>query len=142
MVGGSRAFAYALVVLFGCSTPAGVSGQLQRALETDPNEPVRIADLTSFDWEAFVALGPYSTRQQAEAALGFSWPEFDNYGIDYSDSFSLLVFAHGGAVVHAEKHPRCKPDFDEESQAVAFPPTRAVFRLSTEEHCALARAAA
>jgi len=55
-----------------------------------------------------VALGPYATREAAEAALGFRWPEFDHFRLESSDTFSLLVLAIEGAVVRLEKHPRYK----------------------------------
>ena len=127
----------------GCAPPATVSARLQAALEHEAHgEVIRISDLTEFEWERFVALGPYTTREAAEAALGFPWPEFERFGLSSSDSFSLLVFTKDGSVVHVEKHPRCKPDFGRGILQRPLAPEVAVISIKRDQHCAVARAAA
>ena len=129
--------------LAGCASSESVSAQLQRALEHGaPGEVIRVSDLTDFEWELFVAFGPYTTREAAEAALGFPWPEFDRFGLASSDSFSLLVFSNEGSVVHTEKHPRCKPDFDRDTLLRPLSPGAAVLSLDPDQYCPAARAAA
>lgn len=98
--------------LAGCAPSTRVSEALQNALaHAAPGDGIRVRDLTDFEWEALVVLGPYTTRETAEAALGFPWPGFERFDLASSDSFSVLVFMYKGSVVHAERHPRCKPDF-------------------------------
>src|SRR5688572_15332165 len=90
----------------GCAPSATVSAQLQHALEhANVGEVIRLRDLTDFEWEFFVALGPYTTQAEADVALGFAWPGFERFELTSSDAFSLLVFTSKGSVIRVEKHP-------------------------------------
>jgi hypothetical protein len=129
--------------LIGCAPAATISAQLQHAQKnSDPGEVIRLSDLTDFEWEAFVVFGPYTSREAAEAALGFSWPQFERFGLEYSDSFSLLVFTNEGSVVRVEEHPRCKPDFGRETLGRLLSPAAALLLIDSGSQCPQARAAA
>jgi hypothetical protein len=140
-----RVAAYIVIVtwMFGCAAPETVSSRLRHALDhSQPSELIRLSDLTDFQWKVFVALGPYTTREGAESALGFAWPDFDRFQLNMSDTFSLLVFTNGGSVVRVEKHPRCKPDFDPDTLGRPLSPEAAVFTIEPKRDCPMVRAAA
>ena len=134
--------ALALASILGCVPPATVSAKLQHALESGgSSDVVHLADLTDFDWEIFVVLGPYTTREGAEAALGFPWPDFERFDLESSDGFSLLVFANDDSVVRVEHHPRCKPDFAASLLQKPLARSDAVISIDRSTRCPLARAA-
>lgn len=74
-------------------------------------------------------LACYTPRRVAEAALGFEWPEYDRWGLERSDSFSLVVFADKGAVVRVEQLKRGDGEFVQEVSAVPFTPATAAFKV-------------
>jgi len=109
-----------VVALVACGGAPSVSQELQQAFaHAKTGDELRLGELAPFAWERLFVFGPYTRRASAEAVLGFEWPEIDRYGIDVSDAFFLMVFVGGTEVVHAEKHPRCAPDFAE--QGIARP---------------------
>jgi hypothetical protein len=85
--------------------------------------------MTRFAWSSFVVFGPYTSPASAGETLGFHWPGFEKSGIEYSDSFSLLLFVEGEKVVHVEKSRRCRPDFAPETLARKLSPKDAIFVL-------------
>jgi hypothetical protein len=132
--------AIGIVAALGCGPAHDVSSSLESAVN-NASSGARVAfrDLTEFDWNHAVVLAPYTTREQAEEILGFSWPEFDHTGIEMHDSFVVLVFAASDSVVHSEAHPRCKPDFHESARGRRFTLESAVFQLETKGHCPVLR---
>ena len=126
----------------GCSSSPTVSELLQQETENGAEDrPFRLTDLTDFEWDGFVAFGPYTTQEVAERALGFPWPEISQFEIDRRDSLSVLVFVKDGLVVRAERHPRCKPDFDRRLSARLFAPGETVLVIDRSVYCATARPA-
>ena len=132
-----------LLILAACVPDATVSAQLSQTVqESTANRNLRLSDATDFEWDQFLVFGPYTTRELADEALGFSWPDFDRFNLSMLDSFSLLVFVRDQEVVRVEKHPRCSPDFSPESLARGFSPDQAIFRIERTYDCAIARPAA
>ncbi|SRR6266540_3240959 len=122
------------MLLLALSTACGgshptVARQLRSIAGTGVGTTVRIADLTDFTWSRFVWLEPYTMRQQADAALGFAWPEYDKTGLEQSDGFSLLVFADNGHVVRVEEQRRGQGEFVQQVSARAFGREDAVFKV-------------
>jgi hypothetical protein len=89
--------------------------------------------MTSFAWSSFVVLGPYTSPEAADEALGFHWSGFERSGIEGADTYSVLLFLEGGKVVRAEKAPRCSPDFAPETLGRKLAPKEAVFILHKGE---------
>lgn len=86
-------------------------------------------------WDQVVLLAPYTDRATAEAALGHSWPEYGWFGLEGSDSASMVVFSRRGHVVAIDQIPRCMPDFDRNVQGRRFTPADARFRVLMRGTC-------
>jgi hypothetical protein len=116
----------------GCLVCCGVGeGRLGRSLRSEAsreNETVQLAGLTSFPWDRVCLFGPYTSRNEAEACLGFVWLAFESTGIDMADQFSLMVFAASGRVVHVERLSR-QLDFSEEILKRPLLPGEAIFKV-------------
>jgi hypothetical protein len=62
---------------------------------------------TSFDfaahtesaWDRVYVFGSYSSRQQVEQSLGFTWPGYDKSVVQAQDGNTLVVFVRDGRVV-------------------------------------------
>jgi hypothetical protein len=127
-----------LLLELGCrvAPERSVSAALQAAAREKPNgSEIRLQSLTDFQWSFFVAFAPYTSRQTADDILGFSWPEFDRFGLESSDEFSLLVFVSDGKVARVERLPRCHPDFSPTAAGRRLSPDSAVFILRKGADC-------
>jgi len=98
---------------------------------------VALADLTDFDWDHVVFLGPYCTRDAANKALGFDWPGFEDSGIATTDFYSLIVFTEGERVTRWWKLRRCAPDIDLSLEGVRVSREQARLLLRNTEHCSV-----
>ena len=122
-----------VILLTGCDSPwrlapsRGIAPSLRDAANHGAGTHVRLAELTDFGWQRFFWFGPYTSRTRAETALGFAWPEFDQFHLERSDAFSLLVFVSDGAVVHVESMPRGAGEFGSQANGQAFTPASANF---------------
>ena len=110
-----------------------VAAALTHASRKGAGHTVRIAELTDFPWDTFVAFGPYTDRARAESVIGFAWSDFDSFGLASSENFSLLVFTKGRAVVRVERLARSPVDFGPVALARPFTPSQAVFTLLASE---------
>ena len=129
---------FMLVLALACRVApnASVSGALRTAAGKSLNgSEIRLQSLTDFTWSYFVAFGPYTSRRSAEEVLGFSWPDFDKFGLEGSDAFSLLVFVSDNTVGHVEQLPRCHPDFSPTALGRKLLPESAVFILRKGADC-------
>ena len=83
--------------------------QPQRALtmsvESDA-ESFDFAAETPFAWDRMYVFGCYSSRVKVEQDLGFSWPDYHETSIGYSDSVNLVVFTRENRVVAWFEQPR------------------------------------
>ncbi len=111
------------------SPPSPLSRNRVRSEASHEGATIRLADMTSFAWDRVCLLGPYTMRNEAEACLGFAWPQFESTGLDMADQFSLMVFAASERVVHVEPLSR-ELDFSAEIVKRPFRPRDAVFRLA------------
>jgi hypothetical protein len=109
--------------------PIAVAGALTHAAREGAGHTVRLAELTDFPWDTFVAFGPYTDRARAESVLGFAWPTYDSWELATSESFSLLVFTKGQVIVRVERLARSPVEFAPVALARRFTPSQAVFTL-------------
>ncbi len=119
----------AVAVVLGCGVGEGKLARRVRSEASHEGATIRLADMTSFAWDRVCLLGPYTMRNEAEACLGFAWPQFESTGLDMADQFSLMVFAASERVVHVEPLSR-ELDFSAEIVKRPFRPRDAVFRLA------------
>jgi len=98
---------------------------------------ITLTDLTDFTWERVVFLGPYTSRETANKALGFDWPNFEDSGIKSTDFYNLIVFAGENRVLHWWKLRRCAPDIDKSLNGIAVMREQAKFSLTNTEHCSV-----
>ena len=129
---------FMMVVALGCRVGpnASVSAALKSAVSASANgSEIRLSSMTDFKWSFVVAFGPYTSRQAAEDGLGFAWPEFDKFGLEQSDAFSLLVFVSDNKVVRVEQLRRCHPDLSPKVLGRRLSPDSAVFILRKGGGC-------
>ena len=113
-----------------------VSGSLQVQIDrAHEGSIVKITDLTDFRWDGFFVFGPYTTSSLVDNALGFKWSGYNDFHLNESDTFSLLVFTLAQHVVRVEQHSRCHPDFAGSILAKRWTPKQAIFVLSKETSC-------
>src|SRR6266542_2851062 len=115
------------VCVAGCESGGPLARQVAVEARRD-GAIIRLSGITSFRWDRFCAFGPYTTQGQADSCLGFDWRDFKATGLEMDDTFSLMVFANGNRVVHAEKISR-RVDFSYSVQARPFTPETAIFRV-------------
>jgi hypothetical protein len=129
-----------LVSLSGC-------GELHRYLESGPvgwrlrrevrakgASTIRLADLTTFDWDEVFLFDPYTPRSAVCTALAL--PESDCpdavTGESTDDAVMYIAFRKGGAFVHGEMHFRKHGDFTPVPNG-PIRRTDAVFRIERSE---------
>jgi hypothetical protein len=113
--------------------PTGVAKRL--ASESRGNRAIDLAQLTGFEWDRVVLLGPYTGQAEAERALGIRWPEYPLLGLGASDSFSLIVFADGSRLARVERIERCSPDFSPDLLARPISRAGGRFRFEARAGC-------
>jgi len=112
---------------FAVVPPRAVSAALREAATQGPGTHIRLADVTNFEWDREFWFQCYTQREEAEAALGFKWPDFDKYDLQETDSYSLLVFVARSVVVRVERLRRGDGEFAPEVSGEPFTPETARF---------------
>ncbi len=79
--------------------------------ERSSNERIIIdfKHITNFSWDKVYIFTPYTSREQINKKLGFTWSKADL--IELSDSFNLIVFVKGKKVVQYVEFSREYGDF-------------------------------
>lgn len=111
-----------VVFVAACGAREGRIARELKSRAPGGNAEIRLADVALFAWDRLCLFGPYTSRSEAEACLGFPWPEFHRTGIDRADTFHLLVFASSSRVVHVERVSR---DLDFANEILKRPFSRA-----------------
>jgi hypothetical protein len=111
------------------------ASELAEAITQAPDGSVVFSQLTDFQWHSVALFGPYTDQTTVRAALGFNWPDFQRYGLESADSFSLAVFVASGTVVRAVNITRCSPDFGTELLGKSIPLKHALFRVDSSNVC-------
>ena len=129
---------FVLLCLSACATDSapealpdgdGLSDRI--AARVEDGAEIDLAALAPFEWTRFCAFQPYTTRERAEEALGFSWPSTWDTSIGHDEVANLLVFVNGNAIVAAFDHTRGRGDFAGLDQ-VCFERADARFVVSTQ----------
>ena len=123
---------------FGYLVRSGVGAKLEARARSGAGTAFKLSELTDFKWEQVIFLGPYTSQEKVDQALGFHWPEFSSYGVfglQVSDTFNLLVFTGSGRVVYAEKTRRCAPDFDKSLESIGVLRSVAEFSIEDRRDC-------
>jgi hypothetical protein len=103
-----------LIVAASCTSPpppqrdplgTALAAATTKAFET--HSAVTIAAVTTFAWDRFYAFKPKLSPDQINGTLGFTWAK--DYS-DQTDTYCLLVFIQGKAVVHSLLFPRYRGD--------------------------------
>ena len=88
---------------------------------------VKFAGVATFAWDRFFAFKPKLSPDQINATLGFTWAK--DYS-DQTDTYCLLVFVQGKAVVRSLLFPRYRGDCTTIG-AGPYTKSRAIFRLTS-----------
>ncbi|MBO3117926.1 hypothetical protein J4050_14310 [Winogradskyella sp. DF17] len=54
-----------------------------------------LSTLSSFEWDSVIILGPYTIVEDTEKLFDLNLSNISRNGIEYSDSYNLLVFLRG-----------------------------------------------
>jgi hypothetical protein len=96
-----------LPLTFGCTTsnPANtVKAKLEVAVKSGQST-FDFASAAPFAWDRVFVFGCYTSREVAESALGFEWPDFSQTSIDSSDSVNLVVFVRDSRSLPGTSNP-------------------------------------
>lgn len=98
------------------------------ATDTAINVPL----ITQFEWDTLFIFSPYTSINQIQTQLGYKWEEAERTGIDWTETFYLLVFTKDGKVVRHYKFPRTLGDFQNTEGANAFTKEMAIFEVKRD----------
>ncbi|HLW17862.1 MAG TPA: hypothetical protein VKV69_10945 [Actinomycetota bacterium] len=87
--------------------PFGTTLAAATARAYQSKQPLKLATVTTFQWQSFFAFKPAQSPDQINGALGFPWAK--DYS-DQTDTYCLLVFVSGKTVVHSLLFPRYQGD--------------------------------
>jgi hypothetical protein len=122
----------AIFIFLSSQRELGLAGQIADGIETAVSTnatQINLADLTDFAWDNLYIFAPYTTPEQINVALGFTWPDAESSDIAMHDDITLLVFVENGRVVDHVEFPRAQGDFAAAAAAQPYPPEQAVFVL-------------
>jgi len=125
----------ALMYRCGYLIRGGVAAELETRTRQHTLQPLQLTEIAAFPWDRVVFLGPYDNQALTDRALGFHWADFQSFGLENSDGFSLLVFANSENVVRAEKIRRCRPDFAKELVGKVVLRANAIFVIEDTGDC-------
>ena len=95
----------ALLVLWLGSVPRQPQRDLTLSVASGADS-IDVAAESPFAWDRMYVFGCYSSRVKVEQDLGFSWPDYHETSIGYSDSVNLVVFTRENRVVAWFEQPR------------------------------------
>ena len=94
-------FILGLFVIVGCNEGGGASSaraSLESAVASGATS-FDFATDSAFAWDRVYVFGSYTSRQDVEKSLGFSWPDFEKSEVWVQDGNTLVVFVREGRVV-------------------------------------------
>lgn len=97
----------------GCSDERKVTEAIGEAVRSRPAEPLLLASLTPFEWDAVYMFEPYSDRQTMCAKLKAQVRDCERVvpAGDLDEGEVGLAFVAGTQVVAFVRHPRVQGDF-------------------------------
>lgn len=100
------------LLLGACSSSdKGISEKLTEEFDSSTSTPIDMTQVGPSVWERLCVLGPYSTNETAEQALGFKWDVEGKSEVVTNDGINLLLFVKGQEVLAYSEHRRDKGDF-------------------------------
>jgi hypothetical protein len=123
----------AIFIFLSRQTEPSLAGQIADGIETAVSTnatQINLADLTDFAWDNLYIFAPYTTPEQINAALGFTWPEAASADITLHDDITLLIFVQNGRIVDHVEFPRAQGDFAAAAAAQPYTPERAIFDIA------------
>jgi hypothetical protein len=106
---------------------AKLTGEIEKVTADSNLQSVDISSLTDFQWDRLYIFAPYSTPEDINKSLGFTWPEAASSDITLHDHINLLVFVRGNEVVEHVEFLRAKGDFSGAASVEAYTPDQASF---------------
>ena len=79
--------------------------------ERGESSVIDLSATTTFVWDRLYVLGPYTSLEDLEAAVGRSWRNICFTHIDVLENEALLVFTSDGKVVHCLEYSTASYDF-------------------------------
>jgi hypothetical protein len=89
---------------------------------------VRIASVTTFQWDRFWAFKPNTSPDTINAALGFTWAK--DYS-DQTDTYCLFVFTSGSRVSYHLLFPRYQGDCKTLTRVGPYTRAQGVFSITS-----------
>lgn len=100
-----------------------------KAALTATDAVISVPLITQFEWDTLFIFSPYTSINQIHTQLGYKWEEAERTGIDWSETFYLLVFTKDGKVVRYYKFPRTLGDFQNLEGGNVFSKEMAIFEV-------------
>ena len=88
-----------------------ISENIYAQLKQSEWKVIDFSKTVSFQYERVCILGPYTTNESAEQALGFFWDVQKETEISGNDGINLIVFIEKNKVISYVEHSRGKGDF-------------------------------
>lgn len=89
-----------------------------------------LAEITDFQWDRVVILGPYTPAETANKVLGFTWNDYDRFEDALkSEGSDVIIFVKTGKVIKAFEHSRVAGDFTGNALNASLTPQQAVFEV-------------
>jgi len=105
---------FILIFLTSCSNKQDenkISKNIYAQLKQSEWKVVDFSKTVPFEYEKICILGPYTTNESAEQALGFFWDVQKETEISGNDGINLIVFIEDNKVISYVEHSRGKGDF-------------------------------
>lgn len=121
----------ALSGLSACSRERPVSQSIAELLHEEQPREIRLAEVTSFRWDAMYFFGGYTPREHMCETLQITMetcPDHIPFESVY-ESHVAMVFVANGRPVHVEQHPNGENVFAPLPAPQALTPRSAVFRV-------------
>ena len=105
---------FILIFLTSCSNKQEeneISKSIYSQLKQSEWKVIDFSKIVPFQYEKVCILGPYTTNESAEQALGFYWDVQKETEISTNDGINLIVFIKENKVISYVEHSRAKGDF-------------------------------
>jgi len=105
---------FILIFLTSCSNKQEeneISKSIYSQLKQSEWKVIDFSKTVPFQYEKVCILGPYTTNESAEQALGFYWDVQKETEISTNDGINLIVFIKENKVISYVEHSRAKGDF-------------------------------
>jgi hypothetical protein len=105
---------FILIFLTSCSNKQEeneISKSIYSQLKQSEWKIIDFSKTVPFQYEKVCILGPYTTKESAEQALGFYWDVQKETEISTNDGINLIAFIKENKVISYVEHSRAKGDF-------------------------------